>query len=61
MHYMFPVILFWCFNPIVIFYVPSVLEYVPYGDLFTLWSFHGYLPEMLSRVYVAEMAMVLGW
>ena len=38
----------------------SVLEYVPYGDLFTLWSFHGYLPELLSRVYIAEMAIVLG-
>lgn len=42
-------------------YLYIVLEYVRYGDLFTLWSFHGYLPEMLSRVYVAEMAMVLDY
>ncbi|KAK3084775.1 hypothetical protein FSP39_018673 [Pinctada imbricata] len=40
-------------------YLYIVLDYVPYGDLFTLWSFHGFLPEMLTRLYIAEMAMVL--
>ena len=38
----------------------SVLEYIPYGDMFTLWTFHGFFPERLVRIYVAELAMVLG-
>ena len=38
----------------------SVLEYIPFGDMFTLWTFHGYFPESLVRIYVAELAMVLG-
>lgn len=36
-----------------------VLDYIPYGDTFTLWTFHGYFPEDLVKIYVAEMAMVL--
>ena len=28
--------------------------------MFTLWTFHGYFPESLVRIYVAELAMVLG-
>ncbi|XP_041348800.1 ribosomal protein S6 kinase-related protein-like isoform X2 [Gigantopelta aegis] len=36
-----------------------VLDYVPYGDLFSLWTFHTMFPERLVRLYVAEMAMVL--
>ena len=38
----------------------SVLDYVPYGDMFTLWTFHGYFPEKLVTIYVAQMAMSLG-
>lgn len=38
----------------------SVLDYVPHGDLFTLWTFHGFFPEKLVRVYIAELAMILG-
>ena len=38
----------------------AVLEYIPFGDMFTLWTFHGYFPEGLVRIYVAELAMVLG-
>ncbi|CAG5130055.1 unnamed protein product, partial [Candidula unifasciata] len=36
-----------------------VLDYVPYGDMFTLWTFHGAFPEKLVQVYIAEMAMVI--
>ncbi|KAJ8312122.1 hypothetical protein KUTeg_009495 [Tegillarca granosa] len=36
-----------------------VLDYVPHGDLFTLWTFHGFFPEKLVRVYIAELAMIL--
>lgn len=38
-----------------------VLEYIPFGDMFTLWTFHGYFPEALVRIYVAELAMVLDY
>ncbi|XP_021365952.1 serine/threonine-protein kinase S6KL-like isoform X1 [Mizuhopecten yessoensis] len=38
-----------------------VLDYIPYGDTFTLWTFHGYFPEQLVKVFVAEMAMVLDY
>lgn len=38
-----------------------VLEYIPFGDMFTLWTFHGYFPESLVRIYVAELAMVLDY
>ncbi|WAR03397.1 S6KL-like protein [Mya arenaria] len=38
-----------------------VLDYVPYGDMFTLWTFHGFFPEKLVKLYVAEMAMSLDY
>lgn len=38
-----------------------VLEYIPYGDMFTLWTFHGFFPEALVRIYVAELSMVLDY
>ena len=38
----------------------AVLDYVPFGELFTLWTFHGAFPEKLVKIYIAEMAMVLG-
>lgn len=38
-----------------------VLDYVPFGELFTLWTFHGAFPEKLVQIYVAEMAMVLSY
>jgi len=38
----------------------AVLDYIPYGDMFTLWTFHGFFPELLVKLYVAELAMVLG-
>ncbi|XP_052221380.1 serine/threonine-protein kinase S6KL-like [Dreissena polymorpha] len=38
-----------------------VLEYIPYGDMFTLWTFHGFFPERLVTIYVAELAMVLDY
>ena len=28
--------------------------------MFTLWTFHGYFPEPLVKIYVAELALVLG-
>lgn len=37
-----------------------VLDYVPYGDMFTLWTFHGFFPEPLVKIYVAELSLVLG-
>ena len=40
--------------------VVSVLEYVQFGELFTLWNFHGAFPEQLVKIYIAEMAMVIG-
>ncbi|KAL3857108.1 hypothetical protein ACJMK2_011803 [Sinanodonta woodiana] len=42
-------------------HVYIVLEYVPHGDMFTLWTFHGYFPESLVKLYVAEMAIVLDY
>lgn len=36
-----------------------VLDYVPYGDMFTLWTFHGFFPEPLVRIYIAQLALVL--
>ncbi|KAL4223756.1 ATP binding [Mactra antiquata] len=38
-----------------------VLEYIPFGDMFTLWTFHGYFPEKIVKLYVAELAMVLDY
>jgi hypothetical protein len=38
----------------------AVLDYVPFGELFTLWTFHGAFPEKLVKIYIAEMAMVIG-
>ncbi|KAK7087437.1 hypothetical protein V1264_021488 [Littorina saxatilis] len=38
-----------------------VLEYIPYGELFTLWTFHGAFPEQLVKIYISEMAMVLDY
>ncbi|ESP01510.1 hypothetical protein LOTGIDRAFT_139692, partial [Lottia gigantea] len=36
-----------------------VLDYVPHGDLFSLWTFHSLFPERLVRIYIAQMAIVL--
>ncbi|XP_050410193.1 ribosomal protein S6 kinase-related protein [Patella vulgata] len=36
-----------------------VLDYVPHGDLFSLWTFHTMFPERLVRIYIAQMGMVL--
>ncbi|XP_076452564.1 ribosomal protein S6 kinase-related protein-like [Babylonia areolata] len=38
-----------------------VLDYVPYGEMFTLWTFHGAFPESLAKIYIAEMAMILDY
>ena len=38
----------------------TVLDYIPHGDMFTLWTFHGAFPEALVQLYIAEMAMVIG-
>ncbi|XP_025091470.1 uncharacterized serine/threonine-protein kinase SgK494-like [Pomacea canaliculata] len=38
-----------------------VLEYIPFGELFTLWTFHGAFPEKLVQIYSAEMAIVLDY
>ncbi|GAB1602121.1 ribosomal protein S6 kinase-related protein-like [Argonauta hians] len=38
-----------------------VLTYVPYGDMFTLWSYHGYFPEELVCYHVAQLASVLSY
>lgn len=38
-----------------------MLEYIPYGDMFTLWTFHGFFPEKIVKIYVAELAMVLDY
>ncbi|CAC5361174.1 SGK494 [Mytilus coruscus] len=37
-----------------------VLDYVPFGDMFTLWTFHGYFPQPLVKIYVSQLALVLG-
>ncbi|XP_029651494.1 ribosomal protein S6 kinase-related protein [Octopus sinensis] len=42
-------------------YLYIVLTYVPYGDMFTLWSYHGYFPEELVRYHIAELAVVLSY
>ncbi|XP_071093448.1 ribosomal protein S6 kinase-related protein-like [Haliotis cracherodii] len=42
-------------------YLYIVLDYVPHGDLFSLWTFHTMFPERLVRVYIAEMSMVLDY
>ncbi|KAL5016905.1 hypothetical protein ScPMuIL_006494 [Solemya velum] len=42
-------------------YLYIVLDYVPHGDMFTLWTFHGFFPDKLVGVYIAEMAMVLDY
>ncbi|KAK0060471.1 microtubule-associated serine/threonine-protein kinase 3-like isoform X1 [Biomphalaria pfeifferi] len=38
-----------------------VLDYVPHGDMFTLWTFHGAFPEDLVRLYIAEISMVIDY
>ncbi|XP_052073932.1 ribosomal protein S6 kinase-related protein-like [Mytilus californianus] len=38
-----------------------VLDYVPFGDMFTLWTFHGYFPQPLVKIYVSQLALVLDY
>ncbi|KAH9525745.1 hypothetical protein Btru_002243 [Bulinus truncatus] len=38
-----------------------VLDYIPHGDMFTLWTFHGAFPENLVRLYIAEISMVIDY
>lgn len=38
----------------------TVLDYVPHGDMFTLWTFHGAFPEALVQLYIAEICLVIG-
>ena len=40
--------------------VVSVMDYVPRGELFGVWKRMDYFSEKLVRIYVAELAMVLG-
>ena len=36
------------------------MDYVPGGELFALWKKHGAFSENLVKVYIAELALVLG-
>ncbi|XP_064612705.1 ribosomal protein S6 kinase-related protein-like [Liolophura sinensis] len=38
-----------------------VLDYKPYGDVFTLWRYHERFPPVFVKYLVAEMAMVLDY
>lgn len=38
-----------------------VLTFVPYGDMFTLWSYHGHFPETLVKYQIAELAVVISY
>ncbi|XP_071180629.1 ribosomal protein S6 kinase-related protein-like [Mytilus edulis] len=38
-----------------------VLDYVPFGDMFTLWTFHGYFPQPLVKIYVCQLALVMDY
>ncbi|XP_064620127.1 serine/threonine-protein kinase S6KL-like isoform X2 [Lineus longissimus] len=38
-----------------------VSDYIPNGELFTLWKYHGAFSERLVKLYVAEMALVLDY
>lgn len=38
-----------------------VLTFVPYGDMFTLWSYHGHFPETLVRYQIAELGVVINY
>ncbi|XP_059179332.1 uncharacterized protein LOC131958356 isoform X2 [Physella acuta] len=38
-----------------------VLDYVPHGDMFTLWTFHGAFPEALVQLYIAEICLVIDY
>lgn len=38
----------------------EVMDYIPRGELFGVWKRMDYFSEHLVRIYVAELAMVLG-
>ena len=35
------------------------MEYIPRGELFAVWKRIDYFPDMLVRIYIAELAVVL--
>ena len=44
----------------VLLYILTVMEYIPRGELFAAWTACDCFGETLVRLYITEIAMVLG-
>ena len=51
---------FYSFVTLYNYFTFLAMDYVPGGELFALWKKHGAFSENLVKVYVAELALVLG-
>ncbi|XP_074643280.1 serine/threonine-protein kinase S6KL-like isoform X2 [Tubulanus polymorphus] len=56
-HHPFIVKAHWYWQSRKLLYIVS--DYVPNGELFTLWQYHGAFPENLVKLYIAELALVI--